>query len=54
MNQIAKDVQSTGRRMTAFGIITIIIGMASFAAPLVMAYRLWCPSTFVIAAGILE
>ena len=35
MGQIAKGVQTAGRRMTAFGIISIVVGIASIAAPLV-------------------
>ncbi len=55
MSQIAKDVQSTGRRMTAFGIITIIIGIASIAAPLVTGVSIVVSvGIFVIAAGILR
>ena len=55
MSQIAKDVQSAGRRMTAFGIITIIIGIASIAAPLVTGVSIVVSvGIFVIAAGILR
>lgn len=55
MSQIAKDVQSTGRRMTAFGIITIIVGIASIAAPLVTGVSIVVTvGIFVIAAGILR
>jgi len=34
MNPIASEVRSAGRRMTLFGIITIILGIAAIAAPL--------------------
>src|SRR5712675_1717708 len=55
MGQIAKDVQSTGRRMTAFGVITIIVGIASIAAPLVTGVSVVVMvGILVVAAGILR
>jgi len=55
MGKIAKDVQSAGRRMTAFGIISIVVGIASIAAPLVTGVSIVVTvGIFVIAAGILR
>jgi len=55
MGQIAKNVQSTGRRMTAFGIISILVGIASIAAPLVTGVSIVVMvGVFVIAVGILR
>jgi len=55
MGEIAKNVQSTGRRMTVFGIITIIVGIASIAAPLTTGISVVVTvGIFVIAAGILR
>jgi uncharacterized membrane protein HdeD (DUF308 family) len=55
MGQIAKNVQSTGRRMTAFGLISIVVGIASIAAPLVTGVSIVVTvGIFVIAAGILR
>jgi uncharacterized membrane protein HdeD (DUF308 family) len=55
MGQIAKNVQSTGRRMTAIGIISIIVGIASIAAPLVTGVSIVVTvGIFVIAVGVLR
>jgi uncharacterized membrane protein HdeD (DUF308 family) len=55
MGQIAKEVQSVGRRMTLYGIIAIVAGIASIAAPLVTGLSIVVAvGIFVIAAGILR
>jgi len=55
MGKIAKEVQSVGRGMTAFGVITIIMGLASIAAPLITGVSIVVAvGILVIVAGILR
>jgi len=55
MSSIAKNVQSAGRRMTLFGVITILAGIASILAPLATGVSIVVAvGLFVTAAGILR
>ena len=55
MNTITSEIQSAGRRMTLFGVLTIIIGIASIAAPLLAAGSVVVTvGILVMAAGILR
>jgi uncharacterized membrane protein HdeD (DUF308 family) len=55
MTTIASEVKAAGRRMTLLGVITIILGLASIAAPLVAGLSLVVTvGSLVMGAGILR
>jgi uncharacterized membrane protein HdeD (DUF308 family) len=55
MSRIATEVKSAGNRMTLFGVITIIIGIAAISSPLLTGVSIVVSvGLLVIAAGILR
>jgi uncharacterized membrane protein HdeD (DUF308 family) len=51
MSDIATGFKSSGRRMTAFGIVTIILGIAAMAAPAVAGLSIIMTVGLLVAAG---